>query len=57
MMDSLGVSSVNYLDLDTDNYNSSFFPQWNGLPESVICSAEIADDCVAKFTSLTRPRN
>ena len=40
----------------TDIYKGSFFPQtigdWNAPPESVISSAEIADGCVAKFTSL-----
>ena len=40
----------------TDIYKGSFFPQsikdWNTLSESVISSAEVVDDCVAKFTSL-----
>ena len=30
---------------------------WNASPESVISSAEIADDCVTKFTSLIRARD
>ena len=33
------------------------FPQWSALPESVIASAEIADECVAKFISLVRARD
>ena len=40
----------------TDVYKGSFFPQtirdWNALPDSLISSAEDAEDCVAKFTSL-----
>ena len=39
----------------------SFFPQtirdWNALPDSLILSAEDAEDCVAKFTSLVRARD
>ena len=39
----------------------SFFPQtirdWNALPNSLISSAEDAEDCVAKFTSLVRARD
>ena len=35
----------------TDIYKGSFLPQtirdWNALSESVISSAEVADDCVA----------
>ena len=41
---------------NTDVYKGSFFPQtirdWNALPDSLISSAEDAEDCVAKFTSL-----
>ena len=37
-------------------YKSSFFPQtirdWNDLPDSLISSAEMSDDCVSKFASL-----
>ena len=37
------------------------FPQtirdWNALPDSLISSAENAEDCVAKFTSLVRARD
>ena len=37
------------------------FPQtikdWNALPDSLISSAEDAEDCVAKFTSLVRARD
>ena len=43
---------------NTDVYKGSFFPQtirdWNALPDSLISSAEDAEDCVAKFTSLVR---
>ena len=39
----------------------SFFPQttraWNVLPDSLISSAELSDDCVSKFTSLVRARD
>ena len=39
----------------------SFFPQtirdWNALPDSLTSSAEHAEDCVAKFTSLVRVRD
>ena len=39
-------------------YLHSFFPQtirdWNELPDSLISSAELSDDCVSKFTSLVR---
>ena len=42
-------------------YKDSFFPQtirdWNALPDSLISSAEDAEDCVAKFTSLVRARD
>ena len=41
-----------------DSYKKSFFPQtirdWNALPDSLISSAELSDDCVSKFTSLVR---
>ena len=41
-------------------YKSSFFPQtirdWNDLPDSLISSAEMSDDCVSKFASLVRAR-
>ena len=41
---------------NTDAYKGSFFPQtirdWNALSDSLISSAETAEDCVAKFTSL-----
>ena len=46
---------------NTDVYKGSFFPQtirdWNALPDSLISSAEDAEDCVAKFTSLMRARD
>ena len=39
-------------------YKCSFFPQtirdWNVLPDSLISSAEVLDDCVSKFSSLVR---
>ena len=44
--------------VNTDVYKGSFFHQtirdWNALPDSLILSAEDAEDCVAKFTSLVR---
>ena len=40
---------------------TQFFPQtirdWNELPDSLISSAELSDDCVSKFTSLVRARD
>ena len=40
---------------------NSFFPQtimdWNDLPDSLISSAEMSDDCVSKFASLVRARD
>ena len=46
---------------NTDVYKGSFFPQtirdWNTLPDSMISSAEDAEDCVAKFTCLVRARD
>ena len=43
------------------NFKSSFFPQtirnWNDLPDSLISSAEMSDDCVSKFASLVRSRD
>ena len=46
---------------NTDVYKCSFFPQitrdWNVLPDSLISSAEVAEDGVAKFTSLVRVRD
>ena len=45
----------------TDMYKGSFFPQtirdWNALPDSIITSAEGAEDGVARFTSLVRARD
>ena len=45
----------------TDVYKGSFFPQtirdWNALPNSQISSAEGAEDCVAKSTSLVIARD
>ena len=46
---------------NTDVYKGSFFPQTirdrDALPDSLISSAEDAEDCVAKFTSLVRARD
>ena len=46
---------------NTDIYKCSFFPQtirdWNALPDSLISSAEGAEDNVAKFTYLVRSRD
>ena len=46
---------------NTGVYKGSFFPQtirdWNALPDSLISSAEDAENCVAKFTSLVRARD
>ena len=46
---------------NTDVYKGSFFPQtirdWNALPDTLISSAEDAEDSVAKFTSLVRARD
>ena len=42
-------------------YTCSFFPQtirdWNDLSDSLISSAELSDNCVSKFSSLTRARD
>ena len=46
---------------NTDVYKGSFFLQtirdWIALPDSLISSAEDAEDCVAKFNSLVRARD
>ena len=46
---------------NTDVYKGSFFPQtirnWNALPESLMSSAQDAEDFVAKFTFLVRARD
>ena len=46
---------------NTDVYKGSFFPKtirgWNALPNSLISSAEDAEDCVAKFTFLVRTKD
>ena len=45
----------------TDIYKGSFLPQtirdWNALPDSIITSAEGAEDGVTRFTSLVRARD
>ena len=54
------MSQAQFITL-TDVYKGSFFPQtirdWNALPDSLISSAEDAEDCVVKFTSLVRARD
>ena len=44
-----------------DSYKKSFFPQttrdWNALPDSLISSVELSEDCVSKLTSLVRARD
>ena len=46
---------------NTDVYKGSFTPKtfrdWNALPDSLILSAEDAEDCVTEFTSLVRARD
>ena len=46
---------------NTDVYKGSFVPKsirdWNALPDTLISSAEDAEDCVDKFTSLVRARD
>ena len=46
---------------NTDIYKYSFSPQtirdWNAFPDSLISSAEGAEDGVAKFTPLVRARD
>ena len=46
---------------NTDDYKGSFFPHtirdWNDLPDYLTSSAEVTEDCVAKFTSLVRARD
>ena len=43
-----------------DTYKNSFFPRtirdWNDLPDSLISTAELSDECMSKFTSLVRAR-
>ena len=49
------------LSASKEAYKSSFFPQtirdWNDLPDSLVSSAEMSDDCVSKFASLVRSRD
>ena len=44
-----------------DAYRNSSIPRavsdWNDLPDSLISSAELTDDCVSKFTSFVRARD
>ena len=44
-----------------DAYTKSFFPQtirdWDVIPDSLISSAELSDDCVSKFTFFLRARD
>ena len=62
----IGVVEINTLafqipSASKEAYKSSFFPQtirdWNDLPDSLISSAEMSDDCVSKFASLVRSRS
>ena len=57
----LGVVEISTPIANTDVYKGSFFPQtiryWNALPDSLISSAEDAEDCVATFTSMVRARD
>ena len=45
----------------TDAYKGNFFPQtikdFNAISDFLISSAEVAEDCAAKFTSLVRARD
>ena len=42
-------------------YTGSFFPHtirdWNVLPDALTSTADVAEDCVGKFTSLVRVRD
>ena len=44
-----------------DAFKKSSFSQtirdWNVLPDSLISSAELSDDCVSKFSSLVKARD
>ena len=46
---------------NTDVYKGSFFPHtirdWNALSDSLISSAEDAEDCVVNFSSLVRAKD
>ena len=64
----LGMSETNHHSLpfqtpfaNTDIYKCSFFPQtirdWNSLTDTLLSAAEVAEDSVAKFTSLVRARD
>ena len=54
----LSVVEISTPIANTDFNKGSFFPQtirdWNAVPDSLISSAEDAENCVAKFTSLVR---
>ena len=41
----------------TCSFYSRTIRDWNALPDSLISSAEDAEDCVAKFTSLLKAKN
>ena len=49
------------LSASKDVNKKSFFPQticdWSDLPDPLISSAELSDDCVSKFISLLRARD
>ena len=51
----VGLSSNKYIQVVCASIQRSL--DWNALPDSLISSAEDADDCVAKFTSLVRARD
>ena len=63
----LGIVSRSFTYMDRDMpiqlyiVQCSFFPQtirdWNVLPDSLISSAEDAEDCLAKFSSLMRAKD
>ena len=43
-----------------DSYKKSFsqtIRDWNALPDSLISSVALSDDCVSKFSSLVRARD
>ena len=44
-----------------DTYECSFFPHtirdWNDLPDSMLSTSEMSDDCVSKLASLVRSRD
>ena len=62
----LGIVEISTMAFQTPIANTTvhkrcFFPQtirdWNALPDSLISSAEDAENCVVTFTSLVRARD